>query len=186
MALEFPKIFGNYALKGLEEISSPAPISAMPQGPGWWFLAITLLLVGGAVVYHMRKKWSRNAYRRHAVAALEALEVTDERFTQNWHLHLQALPEILRATALHAFPRRNVVAVSGESWRVFLNAATQTPLWSEQTFQVLYDLTYRPPSARAISEQEAQAVIYAAKAWVAKHKPQPLQSSADMSGGTHV
>ncbi len=186
MALEFPKIFGNYALKGLEEISSPAPISAMPQGPGWWFLAGTLVLVGGAVVYRMRKKWSRNAYRRHAVAALEALEITNERSAQSWHTHLQPLPEILRATALHAFPRREVVAVSGESWRLFLNAVTQSPLWSEQTFQVLYDLTYRPSSAREVSDQDAQAVIQAAKAWVIEHKPQPAQSSVDKSGGTHV
>jgi len=134
----------------------------------------------------MRKKWNRNAYRRHAVAALEALEITPERSTQSWHAHLQSLPEILRATALHAFPRRNVAAASGEKWRVFLNASTQTPLWSEQTFQVLYDLTYRPPSARAISEQEAQAVIQATKAWVVEHKPSPIQGSAEKSGGTHV
>ncbi|MBV1934730.1 MAG: DUF4381 domain-containing protein [Parvibaculaceae bacterium] len=186
MALEFPKVFGNYALKGLEEISSPDPISAMPQGPGWWFLAGTLLLVGGVLVYYVRKKWSRNAYRRHAVAALEALEITHEGPTQNWHAHRQSLPEILRATALHAFPRRNVVAVTGESWRVFLNAATQTPLWSEQTFQVLYALSYRPASAQEISEQEAQAVIQATKAWVLEHKPQLAQSSVDMSGGENV
>lgn len=186
MALEFPKIFGNYALKGLEEISSPDPISAMPQGSGWWFLAGTLFLVGGALVYYMRKKWNRNAYRRHAVAALEALEITHEGPTQSWHVHLQPLPEILRTTALHAFPRRNVVAASGESWRVFLNAATQTPLWSEQAFQVLYALSYRQASAREISEQEAQEVIQATKAWVVEHKPQPIQSSVDKSGGTHV
>lgn len=186
MALEFPKTFGNYALKGLEEISSPDPISAMPQGPGWWFLVVLFLLVGGTFFYRMRKKWSRNAYRRQALTALEALEVTDEQPPKNWHAHLQSLPEILRATALHAFPRRHVVAASGESWRVFLNAATQTPLWSEQTFQVLYALSYRPPSARDISEQDARNVVKAAKGWVTEHKSQPTQKPIGTSGGRDV
>lgn len=183
MALEFPKIFGNYALKGLEEITSPDPISTVPSGPGWWFVFGVVLLLCAVMLYRARKKWQANAYRRRATAALTALEKTDGQPCQNWHERLQSVPEILRATALHAYPRRAVVAASGEAWRQFLNAATDTPLWSEKTFQVLYAISYKPTSASEISTQEAESVLRAAKAWVTEHTAQPRVGEKKRQGG---
>ncbi|MFT6508893.1 MAG: hypothetical protein ACJAVO_000048 [Parvibaculaceae bacterium] len=173
MALEFPKIFGNYALKGLEEIASPDPISTLPSGPGWWFVFGAVLLLCAAMLYRARKRWRANAYRRRAITALAALEKPERHPGQNWHDHLKSVPEILRATALHAYPRLAVVAASGDTWREFLNAATDKPLWSEKTFQVLYAISYKPASASEISTQEAESVLRAAKAWVNEHTPQP-------------
>lgn len=167
MALEFPKSFGNYVLKGMEEISSPDPISAMPQGVGWWVLTSILLLVGGFLFYRLRRSWIANAYRRRASAALLTLE---EGADENWHDHLQGLPEILRATALKAYPRRNVVALSGARWREFLNATTDSALWSEKTFQTLYDLSYRPASKKGLSEVAAREVLHVTKEWVETHQ----------------
>lgn len=188
MALEFPKIFGNYALKGLEEIASPDPISTLPSGPGWWFVFGAVLLLCAAMLYRAHKRWRANAYRRRAIAALAALEKAalekpEGPPGQNWHDHLQSVPEILRATALHAYPRLAVVAASGDTWRAFLNAATDKPLWSEKTFQVLYAVSYKPASASKISTQEAESVLRAAKAWVNEHTSQPRVGENKRHGG---
>lgn len=185
MALEFPKNFGNYVLKGMDEISSPAPVSSLPQGVGWWVLAGALVLVGGFALFRLRQNWTANAYRRRASTALAALAETSN---QNWHVHLKSVPEILRAAALQAYPRRDVVALSGESWRAFLNAATDRPLWSEQTFQVLYALAYKPASGAAVSQQGAHDVLHVAQAWVNTHKSLPFvgQKRKAKAGGENV
>lgn len=94
----------------LEPIPEPAPVSLWPQTAGWIGLAIALLLL---LAWATRRWWLQrraNAYRRAALAEIAASGQDPV-----------ALAEILRRTALVAFPRAEVASLHGEAWLAFLD-----------------------------------------------------------------
>ncbi|MCE8517269.1 DUF4381 domain-containing protein [Ruegeria pomeroyi] len=88
----------------------PPPVSMLPQTAGWAVLAV---LAGVAVVYGLWRWWRHyhaNRYRRAALAALARAGGDPV-----------AIAEVLRRTALVAFPRHEVAGLSGTEWLVFLD-----------------------------------------------------------------
>ncbi|TCU03213.1 DUF4381 domain-containing protein (plasmid) [Rhizobium sullae] len=93
----------------------------MPQTWGWLVVAlalVTAVLLWCAIAY---RRWRRNAYRREAlkllgeVAAAMGNPDTKEQAVND-------LGELLKRTALAAWPREEVAATSGAEWVAFLEA----------------------------------------------------------------
>jgi len=88
----------------------PAPISFWPATDGWWIVAAWVAGVSLVLGWRARRRRVANRYRREALARLDELATPTAR----------ELGELLRRTALAAFPRETVASLYGETWAAFL------------------------------------------------------------------
>ncbi|MEM6657851.1 MAG: DUF4381 domain-containing protein [Pseudomonadota bacterium] len=94
----------------LNEVPAPPPVAMTPQTPGWFILALLFVVMAGWLGIGLWRHWRSNAYRRAALAALTA--AGDDAVE---------IATILRRTALVAYPRAEIVPLSGEAWLNFLD-----------------------------------------------------------------
>ena len=96
-------------LERLEPVPEPAEIALWPQTTAWLWLGLILsgLLIwsGHQILRHRRA----NAYRRAALREIAAAESS------------AGVAEIVRRTALTAYPRADVAGLYGEEWLAFLD-----------------------------------------------------------------
>lgn len=166
--------FGNYLIRGIEEVELPEPVSWMPQTIGWKVLALLVLLFALYKLYGVAKKWWRNRYRRSALQKLKDLE------TESGGEYLQVvaeLPNLLKATALHAYPRAEVAALSGERWLAFLDAHYSGPSFRAGVGQQLLAVAYQPAAHWHLEPADARTLIAMCRHWLRKHKINAPQAS---------
>ncbi len=163
----FGDTFGNYMLHGIDEIRVPEPVSWWPQTIGWKVLALALLLWLLYRLYLGARRWWKNRYRRAALAQLDAMQ----RQANGQHQEVLAgLPELLKATALQAYPRTEVAALSGTEWLAFLDSHYDGPAFSDQPGRKLIDVAYRDPSHWQVSAEDASQLIAMSRRWVQQHR----------------
>ena len=164
--------FGNYLIQGIEEIQLPEPASLLPQTLGWKILALLILLGAVYLVYRGGRQWWRNRYRRSALRTLKNIEQA----AKGDHLRIVAeLPWLLKATALQAYPRIDVAALSGTDWLVFLDAHYSGPAFCAAMGQKLLVVAYQPAAQWQLQPQDAENLISMCRRWLSQHtahKPQ--------------
>lgn len=140
MALpELPDIFGNYAVARLEHLAEPAPVPAWPPAPGWLVLAALLVVALCVFAWKRWRRWQRNRYRREALAGLRACR------SLGVEQQPAELARLLKITALTAFPRQEVAALSGDAWLDWL--ARHGPGFSDESRGLLAQGQYRVGSS---------------------------------------
>lgn len=136
----------------LEEVPEPQPVSMIPQTSGWFVIG----LIFGCILFFLarwiRRRWRANAYRRSALLALEDAGNDPAK-----------IAAILRRAALVAFPRSEVVPLSGETWLAFLDQTYPGAEFQQGAGQVLATASYR-------SHSSAPDLRRVAKEWVSHHK----------------
>ncbi|BCH20581.1 hypothetical protein MesoLjLc_03580 [Mesorhizobium sp. L-8-10] len=138
----------------LIEAPEPPPVSMMPQTWGWVALALILLAIGIIVAAYLRRRYLANAYRRDAVRELEAAGDDPA-----------AIAEILRRTALAAYPRRNVAGLAGDGWLSFLDAQVSGRDFLEGPGRVVASAPYR-------TMPKEPALYAVARNWILRHRPE--------------
>ncbi len=136
----------------LEPIPEPAPVPLWPQTAGWVWLAIVLLAFAGWAVRRWLVHRRANAYRRAALA-----EIATSRQDP------VALAEILRRTAIAAFPRAEVASLYGERWLAFLDSAYGGSSFSSGPGRALASLPYT-----SVEDMPDLAPLVAE--WVRRHR----------------
>ncbi|AIG01104.1 alpha-2 type XI collagen [Pseudomonas fluorescens] len=146
------------SIEQLQELGLPAPVSYWPQTWGWWALLGLLILV--LLVWAARSwlKWRRNAYRREALARLDALE------------DMRELPVLLKRVAL-SMPlapaeRQHIPTLSGAQWQAFLQRHAGAPVPADLSRQ-LAELAYAP--ADALSPEQRTWLLAQCRSWVEGH-----------------
>ncbi|MDH7787235.1 hypothetical protein QBD01_003262 [Ochrobactrum sp. 19YEA23] len=112
------------ALRSLHDIAIPPPVSWMPQTWGWGLLAALLLLGIAVLIVRWAIRYRRNAYRREALRVLEAIS-NNAPMTQSSGTKIA---ELIKRTALSAWPRIDVATLSGRQWVSFLEQHSPEPL----------------------------------------------------------
>jgi hypothetical protein len=151
-------------LASLHPLREPMAISWWPPAPGWWLLAILLLLAIAVGIYLLWRHYKANAYRRLAQQQLTLVVLQYEQHGDSARLAGE-LNGLLKSTALRCYPRRNIASLSGDAWRDFLNetvSTATTPLFSQNFDQAIYSAT---PEAN-----EVEQLLGAARTWIAKHR----------------
>jgi len=138
----------------LEPIPDPAPISMMPQAPGWYVVGAILLLVLVAAVVRFIRRRKRNAYRRAALADLETLS----------HDDVAGLALIIRRTALSVYPRDRLASLHGHSWLEFLDRSYQGTGFTREPGNLLASAPYR---GKAAAPGELKDLV---RTWIKKHR----------------
>lgn len=93
----------------------PEPVSWLPQTDGWWVLLIWLVLLAIIGTARLAEHRRLNRYRREALTELEAIRKAAGPGSA------AAVAELIKRTALTAFPRTEVAALYGEAWSAFLS-----------------------------------------------------------------
>ncbi len=103
-------------LDRLEPLAEPAPISLWPQTEAWAWVGLAVLL---GLIWLARRGMVRRrarAYRRMALAEIAAARSSPA-----------TIAEILRRTALVAYPRSEVAGLYGDDWLAFLDKTGPLP-----------------------------------------------------------
>ncbi|WP_298848080.1 DUF4381 domain-containing protein [uncultured Ruegeria sp.] len=137
----------------LKPAPEPAPVSMIPQTWGWIVLvAILLVFVVFAGVMIVRRRRA-NAYRQYALVELATPDIPSAK-----------VAEILRRTALAAYPRDQVAGMHGDEWLNFLALTSNNIEFKSKRGQTLIEAPYKdlPPNL---------ALIQLARHWIKSHKP---------------
>jgi len=138
----------------------PAPIW-WPPAPGWYALAAGLLIALAWSVYRWSVRYRRNRYRRAALAELAEIEAGQDKDA------VKALPALLKRTAMHAYPRKQVAALSGDEWQTFLNAHCQARPFTGEAGMLLSRLAYQTAD---IKNADLQPLIKGISLWIEQHR----------------
>jgi len=157
------------ALKDLADIVVPAPVSWSPQAWGWWVLAGVLLAVAVLLAIRQVRRSLANRYRREALKECAGLVDRLDSEPQRAEA-LSQLAELLKRTALTAWPRNEVAALSGRDWIEFLRRHAGTAAIDERMERLLDDAEYRPASLAAFSGPDAHACAQAVEDWIESHR----------------
>ncbi|WP_109123878.1 DUF4381 domain-containing protein [Dyella sp. C11] len=119
--LLFPAKTPMASIADLKDIPAPAPVSYMPQAPGWWVVGGLLLFALLVFAVLKLRTWWRNRYRREAQAELALIEqsLNDTRTRPE---ALAALPALVKRTVLAWAPRTTVGPMSGDAWLRYLDS----------------------------------------------------------------
>ncbi len=170
------------SLKHLHDIVSAPHVSWWPLAPGWYLLAATLFLALLWLVSFWRCYRRRNAYRRAALAQLDHLELQLHDLEQR-QATLRELPELVKRTALAAWPRAEVAGLSGELWLVWLDNSWQRQRFTEGPGRLLPQLSYAAAEhLSALPEAEVAELVAMIRAWILLHQ-RPKRAARE---GQHV
>ncbi|MGQ7245794.1 DUF4381 domain-containing protein [Halomonas sp. V046] len=146
---------------------TPADIAWLPQTWGWALLGLALLLLAMWLGLRARRRYRARAYRRQALAEVNACLRNGAGVT--------ALAEILRRTALVAYPRHRVASLHGDAWRHFLDS--EVPMPRQKGFtgplgELLVGSPYHSGSPEATAVTDLAVLV---KDWIQRH-PGPTSS----------
>ncbi|MCI1001980.1 MULTISPECIES: DUF4381 domain-containing protein [Ochrobactrum] len=143
------------ALRTLHDIAIPPSVSWLPQTWGWALVAVLLLLGLAILLFRWVKRYRRNAYRREALQILENISNTAP---------ATEIAELLKRTALSAFPRADVAALSGGQWVAFLESHSPAPLGTNLK-AFLKGREYEPDQ----QANDMPVIVNQARLWIERH-----------------
>ncbi|MFZ4284987.1 DUF4381 family protein [Variovorax sp. HJSM1_2] len=160
------------ALSALKDVIAPPEVPWTPQTPAWAVLGVVLLLALLWLAWRALRRYRANRYRREALAELQRLEPQWDAGDQPRTQALLALAALLKRTALAAWPREEVAALSGEAWSHFLRTHAGSAKTSAPTLdKLLIDTEYRGSAALAnLSSSDARALAQACRQWITSHR----------------
>ncbi|HEY7041103.1 MAG TPA: DUF4381 domain-containing protein [Methylomirabilota bacterium] len=158
------------ALDKLADLAVPAPVSWLPQTWGWAALVAAAIAVAAWAWVRARRRRRANRYRVEALARLARLEAAlADGATRA--AAVAEIPVLLKRTALAAWPRSDVAALSGAAWVDFLRRHGGRPPLSDGAARLLDDREYHGrDELTAMSAEEARACARAARAWIEGHR----------------
>lgn len=182
---------GSGDLAGLHDIVLPAPVGYLPQTIGWVILlglAIGIAVWLGVVV---RRRRRARRYRELALADLEALrrryqEGVEQEGVEQESVRQEvfaALPELVKRTALVAFPRPEVASLNGEAWLEFLNRTYGGAGFTDGPGRWLPDLAYASGGGGPIPDDDEVARLTSlVGTWIRNHHQDEAVAAHDGGG----
>lgn len=161
-------------LAGLEPNIEPEAIGFWPPAPGWWLLGCLTAVFCFLAGRRLWKQRKANRYRRQALRTANALyrQHGDGSHAPPDTMALaKEYNRLLKAVALHTWPRARVASLYGERWLQFLGK-TQQNQRDAQALSALGLVLYaaQPPRPSQITaEQLHRAVLH----WIKTHRPIP-------------
>lgn len=156
-------------LSQLRDIHMPGDVSFWPPAPGWWIVAGLMLVALIIAAVWRYRHLQQNRYRQQAAKELQAAwqQFHQDHKTQPYLLQLT---QLLKRTALTAYPKLQVNSLQGREWLNFLDAtlADNTAPFSQGQGKQLLDLPYRQPT----SNPELTSLHQLCLRWLQEHRRQ--------------
>jgi len=106
-------------LSQLRDIHSAAPVPWWPPAPGWWVLALLVLVLLVWMGRRVLARYRLHQRRKQMLGWVEHLNanIDPDRYPQEY---LSTLNRIFKLVALRAFPERQCALLNGQEWADFL------------------------------------------------------------------
>jgi Domain of unknown function (DUF4381) len=114
------------------------------------------------------RRWRATAYRRAALAEWRQLKSQAVDPGQR-EAALRHLPELVKRTALAAFPREAVASLSGMEWLQFLDRTGHTDAFTHGRGQLLPELAYDPRLAARLDTAAVEDLFRIVERWISGH-----------------
>lgn len=106
-------------LSQLRDIHAAAPVPWWPPAPGWWVLALLLLVLLGWLGRRLLARLRVHQRRKQMLGWVEHLNANiDPR--RDPQAYLSTLNRIFKLVAMRAFPNQQCAALNGQDWVNFL------------------------------------------------------------------
>jgi len=158
------------SLDRLHDIVAPPPAPLWPPAPGWYYVLGFLALFGLVAIVRGFIRWQRNRYRREALAEWARLELVLHDPARRVAV-LAGLAALLKRTALTAYSRSEVAALSGSEWFAFLDRKGRTTVFSTGLGEQLAAAAYDPASVAPPDETNAHQIAIGVRNWIKHHAP---------------
>jgi hypothetical protein len=153
----------------LNDIVLSATVGWWPLAPGWYVVAIALLMVLLVFSWRSLKKWQSNQYRRIALQELASISSSDTP-------ELGRLPELLKRVALCVWPRTQVASLSGKDWHEFLDQSVGDRSFCAGPGNTLDRLSYDAEAGQKLSKDDSANLLKASENWLRHHQKQLVES----------
>lgn len=153
------------ALKGLQEIPLPPPVSYRPATVGWAVVGVLLLAIAAYAAWRAWRRWQANAYRRAALRELADLET--RLGAAATHAGAAAeLPALVKRTALACFPRERVAPTTEDEWLAFLDRTCPPGGFVTGAGRLLPKIAY---AADQPADGELRDLTALVRRWIERH-----------------
>ena len=156
-------------LAELRDIHLPEPVSFWPPAPGWWILAILILLFVGFCGWQLWKWRLRRRPKREALQLLKEMQEQFE-FTLEPMQAVRDLSQLIRRVALTSFQQENVASLHGEKWLEFLDKTGKTTDFSKGVGKVLGDQLYQKEMHE--SDVNLSELFPLVRKWIKSNQPE--------------
>ncbi len=158
-------------LQQMAEVVEPPPPSWRPQPIGWPVAGAIVLALLAVTAWRWWRRYRANRYRREALAELARLRADLSASPQARAHALAAMAELLKRTALAAWPRAQVASMAGAEWAKFLQAnAGKAGAAVPVLATLVNDAQYRDAAALAQwPHSQVAATAAACQQWIAGH-----------------
>ncbi|MBC8648288.1 DUF4381 domain-containing protein [Pseudomonas sp. MTM4] len=161
------------SLDQLEPLMAPAPISAWPPAPGWWFLAALLLSLVLLVRLRPWQRWKRDDTNeaepplepQRQIALDELAQLNKPYGGQPANQWLQQLNALLKRLCRTRYPGDHPHTLSGRAWLAFLD--NRCPAAGLTRWMVLVEGVYRAECR--LDDKAIQGLEQAVQIWIRKH-----------------
>ena len=161
------------SLDRLHDIVVPAPVPWWPPAPGWLWLMGFAGVVVLAVLLRLFIRRQRNRYRREALAEVGRLVARLQRGEPPADI-AGGLAVVLKRTAITAYSRARVAALTGGAWYVFLDRSAGTR-FSDGLGATMERAVYGGAGAEDASIRDFAVEI---RNWIRNHAPAGAGESA--------
>jgi hypothetical protein len=155
------------SLDRLHDIVEPPPVPWWPPAPGWYVVAMIVAIAAIYGAWRGWRHWKANAYRRAALAELAGIATRASTDPAAW----LDLPPLVKRTAIVAFGRDDVAALSGSVWLAYLDRTGGTTAFARGPGELLEALAYDPAATRGISNDRITALRSLVDVWIRSHRP---------------
>jgi hypothetical protein len=156
MNKDLSKLDLSELLGRLSPVPEPSAISLWPQTEAWGWVCLIALVLAAWLIRRVLLHRRANAYRRVAFREIAAAGAS-----------LTTIAEILRRTALAAFPRSEVAGLYGEEWLAFLDRTSRGTVFREGVGRAFARLPYAEMDEASV---EAKQLTGLAVRWVRQHR----------------
>lgn len=149
-------------LSQLQDIHLPEPGGFWPPAPGWWALAVLLLLALALLAWWAIRKHRRNRWLVQALAEVDRMAVEGTRDT-DW---FRRLNQLLKRSARVRYPERTPQSMSGDTWIQFLlETSPKDRIASRPTVEEMVASSWRP-----VPTCNADQALAVARLWLRGQK----------------
>jgi hypothetical protein len=174
------------SLDQLHDIIVAPLVPWWPPASGWyWVLGLMVVMLLATLITGLMR-WQHNRYRREALVELARQEAALENPERRPGVLLDCA-ELLKRTAVTAFPREDVATLTGLKWFEFLDDTARGSRFRDALGATLENAIYDPRTADSLDPRKLHSVVEAIRHWIKFHdtrlEPQAGGAPDDESAG---
>ncbi|MCL1068660.1 DUF4381 domain-containing protein [Shewanella olleyana] len=146
----------NPALSQLEDIVLPEQISQLPIAPGFWILALLIIVAIIATVIKFNHHRRYHVPRKAALAEFELLSISSPQYAVD-------INTLLKRVAMSYFPRAEFAKLDGELWYAWLGLRLP-----QNEAEQLSELLKKRYQKNGLTAQESQQLSGLTQSWLNK------------------